>query len=128
MKSIHGMLKECGVSMEAYVTYAQLCRIGYVARRFGAPWVVPERVKAKARRREKMKRTCIERWQGKGIGCLEVSTTTITIGRCDIDEGERGKDEEEDDDGKMELDEGGTTNATSDNNKNDVNIAIEEKK
>ena len=72
-----------------------------------------------------MKRTCIERWQGKGIGCLEVSTTTIEW-RCDIDE-EKEEKEEEDDDGKMELDEGGTTVATSDNNKNDVNIAIEEK-
>ena len=59
VKSIHEMLEECGVSMETYVTYAQLCRIGYVARRFGAPWVVPERVKANPGRREKMRRTFI---------------------------------------------------------------------
>ena len=62
---------------------------------------------------------------GEEVGCLEVSTTTIEPGD-DIDE-EKEEKEEEDDDGKMELDEGGTTVATSDNNKNDVNIAIEEK-
>lgn len=36
--------------MEKYVTYAQLCRIGYVARRFGAPWVIPDDMKMKARK------------------------------------------------------------------------------
>lgn len=124
VKSIHGMLKECGVSMETYVTYAQLCRIGYVARRFGAPWVVPERVKAKARKKRENETYLHRKMAGEGDWVFRGVDNNRT-GRCDIDE-EKEEKEEEDDDGKMELDGGGTTVATSDN-KNDVNVAIEEK-
>lgn len=124
VKSIHGMLKECGVSMETYVTYAQLCRIGYVARRFGAPWVVPERVKAKARKKRENETYLHRKMAGEGDWVFRGVDNNRT-GRCDIDE-EKEEKEEEDDDGKMELDDGGTTVATSDN-KNDVNVAIEEK-
>ena len=94
VKSIHEMLEECGVSMETYVTYAQLCRIGYVARRFGAPWVVPERVKANARKKRENE-TYVHRimagegeWVFKGVD----------------NNNNNDDDDDDDDDGKMELD------------------------
>jgi len=122
VKSIHGMLEECGVSMETYVTYAQLCRIGYVARRFGAPWVVPEQVKTNAKKnRGKDEMYLHRKMAGEGDWVFRgVDNNKSRIGDVDVDVDDEGKVKE----GKKE--DGDLNDVTVKKQKN-ADVAIEEK-
>ena len=118
VKSIHEMLEECGVSMETYVTYAQLCRIGYVARRFGAPWVVPERVKANARKKRENETYVHRIMAGEGEWVFKGVDNSNNNNNNDDD------DDDDDDDGKMELD---NHTVIAESKERDADAAMEEK-